>query len=188
MRKGSWLRHIALNSSALSLIVSLGIVTEAGAQTTSDRAVKKNADGRMVTTGKAPKAPKVQDKPETIQVRATARTVNVQKTPTSVTTIRASTLDHQNVTSISGLNGLAPGLNITKTAGYQTNIQIRGVGMQMAQNTLTTSTGVAVYIDGVYIANSVSLDQTFFDLESIEVYRGPQAPPSMGRARPAVRS
>ncbi|GAC88971.1 TonB-dependent receptor [Gluconobacter thailandicus NBRC 3257] len=169
MRKGSWLRHIALNSSALSLVVSLGFMTEASAETISNKAAKKVAEGRKVGIGKP------LNKPETIQVRAVARSVDVQKTPTSVTTIRASTLDHSNVTSISGLNGLAPGLNIAKTAGYQTNIQIRGVGMQTAQNTLTTSTGVAVYIDGVYIANSVSLDQTFFDLESIDVYRGPQA-------------
>ncbi|MBU2654631.1 TonB-dependent receptor [Acidomonas methanolica] len=176
MRTGSWLRHVALNSSALSLVVSLGFANQADARTASDKTASSVEDGKKVSAGKTAKGQeKTSAKSETIQVRVAARTVDVQKTPTSVTTISATTLDRQNVTSLSGLNGLAPGLNIAKTAGYQTNIQIRGVGMQTAQNTLTTSTGVAVYIDGVYIANSVSLDQTFFDLDSIEVYRGPQA-------------
>lgn len=123
----------------------------------------------------AREAPLAHQKAETIQVHAVTHSPAPQKTPTAVTVIRAAALDEQNVTRLSGLNGLAPGLNIAKTAGYQTNIQIRGVGMQTAQNTVTTSGGVGVWIDGVYIANSVSLDQTFFDLDTIDIYRGPQA-------------
>ncbi|MFT8710856.1 TonB-dependent receptor [Komagataeibacter rhaeticus] len=98
----------------------------------------------------------------------------VQKTPTSVTLLSGKTLDQSNIVSLSGLNGSVPGLNVSQTAGYQTNITIRGVGMQTPENTLNTSTGVAFYVDGVYIANSISLDQTLFDVDNVNVLRGPQ--------------
>jgi len=162
MRQGSLFRGALLGSSALALFVLLDSQGHALAQTDTDKT-------------EAPFKASPHAAPETIQVTGVSRTVDAQKVPTSVTTVSAESLDRSNVTSLSGMNGMAPGLNIAKTAGYQTNIQIRGVGMQTAQNTLTTSTGVAVYIDGVYIANSVSLDQTFFDLDSIAIYRGPQA-------------
>ena len=177
MRTGSWLRHIALNSTILTLFVSFNCTTEIRAATTGSKKITvKTTDNRHTSAVRNKKLPKPAiASPEVIQVHGASNTPNVQNIPTSVTAISAATLEHQNVTSLSGMNGLAPGLNIAKTAGYQTNIQIRGVGMQTAQNTLTTSTGVPVFIDGVYIANSVSLDQTFFDLSSIDVYRGPQA-------------
>ncbi|WP_410965244.1 TonB-dependent receptor plug domain-containing protein, partial [Salmonella sp. SAL04286] len=34
--------------------------------------------------------------------------------------------------------------------------------------------GVSLFIDGVYIANTISLDQTLFDVDHIEILRGPQ--------------
>jgi len=161
---------MALSSSALALIFAAALPSDARSQTVAGKPVKKPVPARV-----AVRAPAARAAAEAIEVTGIARTVDVQKTPTAVTTVSAEALDRANITSLSGLNGMAPGLNIAKTSGYQTNIQIRGVGMQTPENSLTTSTGVAVYIDGVYIANSVSLDQTFFDLDSIAIYRGPQA-------------
>ena len=53
-------------------------------------------------------------------------------------------------------------------------VAIRGVGSETPENAPTTSPGVSLFIDGVYIANTISLDETLFDLEQMEVLRGPQ--------------
>jgi iron complex outermembrane receptor protein len=111
---------------------------------------------------------------EEIVVTANRRTTNIQKTPLAITAIQADTLQKDNVNQLSDINGRIPGLEITKTSGYETVVSIRGVGLGTPENELTTSPGVATFVDGVYIANSISLDETLFDLDHLEVLRGPQ--------------
>ena len=111
---------------------------------------------------------------EEIVVTANRRTTDIQKTPLAITAIQADMLQKDNVNQLSDINGRVPGLEITKTSGYETVVSIRGVGLGTPENELTTSPGVATFVDGVYIANSISLDETLFDLDHVEVLRGPQ--------------
>ena len=75
---------------------------------------------------------------------------------------------------MTGLNGTIPSLEITKASGFENLVTIRGVGSETPENSLTTVPGVSEFIDGVYIANTISLDQTLFDIDNIQVLRGPQ--------------
>ena len=49
---------------------------------------------------------------------------------------------------------------------------IRGIGFTQAQGTVDPA--VAQHVDGVYLPRTVSLRGAYYDLESIEVLRGPQ--------------
>lgn len=109
-----------------------------------------------------------------VVVTAERRTTNIQATPLAISAISADALQKSNVNQLADINGLVPSLEITKSAGFETVVSIRGVGLETPENSLTTSPGVALFIDGVYIANSISLDQTLFDLDHVEVLRGPQ--------------
>ena len=111
---------------------------------------------------------------ESIVVTAEKRPGNIQKTPLALSTVSARALDLSFVTQVSGLNGLVPSLEITQASGFENLVSIRGVGSETPENALTTVPGVSEFIDGVYIANTVSLDQTLFDIDHIEVLRGPQ--------------
>lgn len=102
------------------------------------------------------------------------RKTDIQKTPLAITSVSGTTLDKSFVNQISDLNATVPGLEITKASGFENLVTIRGVGSETPENSLTTSPGVAEFIDGVYIANTISLDQTLFDIDRIEVLRGPQ--------------
>ncbi len=53
-------------------------------------------------------------------------------------------------------------------------MNISGVGSSTPGNALVTQPGMAFLVDGVYLANSISLDQTLFDIDRVEVLRGPQ--------------
>ncbi|MFS3135495.1 TonB-dependent receptor [Gluconacetobacter sacchari] len=114
--------------------------------------------------------------PQIEQVTVTVQQVrsNMQRTPIAVTAISGTALDQSNITQPSDLNGLVPSLSIAKTAGFETNVTIRGVGSQTPENALVAQSGVALYTDGVFIANTISLDQTLFDVDQVEVLRGPQ--------------
>ncbi len=111
---------------------------------------------------------------ETVVVTAERRQTNLQNTPLAVTAVSAATLDKRVSTQISDLNATVPGLEITKASGFENLVSIRGIGSETPENSLTTSPGVSEFIDGVYIANTISLDQTLFDINRIEVLRGPQ--------------
>ena len=111
---------------------------------------------------------------EEIVVTATRRATDIQKTAVAISAIQADTLQKSNINQLSDINGRVPGLEITKTSGYETVVSIRGVGLGTPENELTTQPGVATFVDGVYIANSISLDETLFDLDHLEVLRGPQ--------------
>ncbi len=111
---------------------------------------------------------------ETVIITAEKRSGDLQKVPLAVTAISGTTLDKSNIFDLSGLNGSVPGLSIAKSSGFERIVTIRGVGSETPENSYSTQPGVALHIDGVYIANSISLDQSLFDLDRIEVLRGPQ--------------
>lgn len=107
-------------------------------------------------------------------VTAERRSVNLQKSPLAISSVGAKALDQSFITSATGLNGLVPSLQITKASGFENLVTIRGVGSETPENSLTTTPGVSEFIDGVYIANTISLDQSLFDVADIQVLRGPQ--------------
>ena len=111
---------------------------------------------------------------EEITVTAERRSTNVQKTPLAISVLSQDALDKSNVTGISDVNGKVPGLEVTKSSGFETMVTIRGVGSETPENAPITVPGVSLFIDDVYIANTISLDQTLFDLNHMEVLRGPQ--------------
>lgn len=111
---------------------------------------------------------------EEVTVTAERRTTDIQKTPLAITAISGDTLQSSNITQLADLNGLVPSLQVTSSAGFETVVTLRGVGLETPENSLTTSPGVALYMDGAYVANSITLDQTLFDIDHVEILRGPQ--------------
>ncbi|MEW7849921.1 TonB-dependent receptor [Massilia aurea] len=111
---------------------------------------------------------------EKIIVTAEKRRVNLQEAPLAVTAISGDALGKANVVNLAGLNGQVPGMSISKSAGFETVVTVRGVGSETPQASLQTQPGVSLHVDGVYIANSISLNQSLFDLDRLEVLRGPQ--------------
>src|SRR5579863_7482178 len=109
-----------------------------------------------------------------ITITAERRVVDIQKAPLAVTAVSPKQLDQSFVTTAAGLNAIVPSLEITKASGFENLVTIRGVGSETPENSLTTVPGVSEFIDGVYIANTISLDQTLFDISDVEVLRGPQ--------------
>lgn len=108
---------------------------------------------------------------EEIVVTAERREVSLQQVPTSATVLTAEALAAQGVDNVLEIQQVAPGVAIN-TYNRSTFINIRGVGI--GQSAPTSNPGVAYYIDGMFIPHEQFIAQTFFDIESIEVLRGPQ--------------
>lgn len=97
---------------------------------------------------------------------------NLQKVPIVVDTVTAEQAQNRGVTNIQSLFSTIPNLTFA-TASYGTNTYIRGVGDNSASPNNEPST--AVYIDGVYYAQSQALTSfDFNNIQQIAVLKGPQ--------------
>lgn len=109
-----------------------------------------------------------------IIVTATKRAENLQDVPLAVSAITADQLKKQGVFETSDLGGSAPNLQVSSPYGQQQpNFSIRGVGVGTEYNANAASP-VGVYVDEVYQAFRASHGQQLYDLQQIEILRGPQ--------------
>jgi len=109
-----------------------------------------------------------------IIVSARRRSERLQDTPVAVTAISPSQLEGAAALTIGDLQGAAPNVIITSggTGAAAANISIRGIAFADIEKSFDPAVGVN--IDGVYIGTSTGQMLDFFDIESIEVLRGPQ--------------
>jgi len=105
-----------------------------------------------------------------IIVTARGRDELVLDVPLSETVFDAKAISDANIQRVDDFIGLTPGITISNSQDAGTNfISVRGLSQ-----TRNGEPPVAVLIDGVLQTNSRSFDQPLFDVESIEVLRGPQ--------------
>ncbi|MBJ7437461.1 MAG: TonB-dependent receptor [Sphingopyxis sp.] len=107
-----------------------------------------------------------------IVVTANRREETLQKVPAAITAITGETLARDNITSLEGVADRTPGLTFAAFAAGQPEIAIRGVGTK--EDGPAASDSTVVSIDGVYIAARSAQVFDLFDLERVEVLRGPQ--------------
>ena len=112
----------------------------------------------------------------TVTVTATKKTdvENVQDVPVSVTAFNADTLDALKVRDLQSLSFSTPNVTLDDigTARGTANFQIRGLGVNSSIPSIDPTVGV--FIDGVYLGVNNGVIFDLFDLESVEVLRGPQ--------------
>ena len=108
-----------------------------------------------------------------IVVTAQKRSENLQDVPVAVTALTADQLKDQRVNDVLALSGLSPGLQIkTDDNAANPRIFIRGIGVNDFNP--STASAVGVYVDGVYVASPLAQMAGFYDLQQVEVLRGPQ--------------
>lgn len=106
----------------------------------------------------------------------TARRVSesAQRVPVSITALSAKTLESNNIIQVEEIQRVTPGLQVNATTrGSSTpGFALRG---QRAYNVnLLTDPAVSVYFADVGQARTTGTNQTLFDLDSVQVLKGPQ--------------
>jgi iron complex outermembrane recepter protein len=108
---------------------------------------------------------------EEIVVTAQRREENLQKAAVPVSAVSGNTLTEQSVTQATDLTRLVPSIQVAPAASL-TQIYLRGVGTFGAN--AFAEQGVAFNMDGVYLSRPAAPAALFYDLERIEVLKGPQ--------------
>ena len=152
--------HVALTlasaMSALSLVHSTAFAQAAPA-----------ADTESATSG---------DALQEVVVTAEFRTEKLQEIPLAITAVNAETMEQRNMTNLIDIANVAPNVTMFEnSAAYgKTNAAfIRGIG-QGDFNLAAGEPGVGIYIDNVYFATTLGSAFDLYDLDSVEILRGPQ--------------
>jgi iron complex outermembrane receptor protein len=117
---------------------------------------------------------------EEIIVTAQKRVESLEDTPITINVVTGETLGEYGGFSLSDLSDLAAGLSISGS-NFDTDIATRGLGTNL---TAPVSPRVTTYMDGTFIAQSRNLFSGLFDLQQLELLRGPQGT-LYGKSSPA---
>src|SRR4051812_21017109 len=110
---------------------------------------------------------------ETITVTAQRRAEDIQRVPVAITALEGSTLDTQGIVGFQSLSFRVPSLRFgAGVTGGENVITMRGLGSQ--NTTPGGDSPVAYSVDGVTLQRSTAIDPEFYDIDRIEVLRGPQ--------------
>jgi iron complex outermembrane recepter protein len=109
---------------------------------------------------------------EEVIVTAERRAGSVQETPIAISAYTGESLSDLGLTMVEDLAEITPSLQIFAEQINNEAYIIRGIGR--SNEDLTTDSGVAVYINDIYIAQPAEANAAFYDIERVEVLRGPQ--------------
>lgn len=107
---------------------------------------------------------------EEIIVTAQKRAESLQDVPISMSALSGSTIKDNGIHSFQDLSGYVPNLEIAENA-VNTIITMRGIGIGSNQS---FEQSVGIYVDGVHFGKSRQVRSGLFDVEQVEVLRGPQ--------------
>lgn len=117
----------------------------------------------------------VQNKPkiEVIEVTSQKRVQTLAEVPLAVSAVTGDALDKQRITNMASLPRMMTSLDYTQgVASDSTAMRVRGVGTSAFGIGIESS--VSVVIDGVVLSRQNEMFGELFDLERVEVLRGPQ--------------
>ncbi|MBB6250126.1 TonB-dependent receptor [Nitrospirillum iridis] len=139
---------------------AIGITTTASAQTT--------APAPQAGGGAQGQAAQLDE----IVITAERREQSLQTAPVAVSALGGATLKEAGVADVSDLTRSVPSVVIAPAAGGVPQVYVRGVGT-FASNAYAEQS-VAVNLDGIYISRPAGANGFFYDLQRVEVLKGPQ--------------
>ncbi|MEA3173440.1 MAG: iron complex outerrane recepter protein [Gammaproteobacteria bacterium] len=111
------------------------------------------------------------DSLEEVVVTATKRAQSISQIPASISAVSAADLEAKGQRDLSDLGGTVPGLQVAPD-NTDISITLRGVGHSLYSPAAENS--VALHLDGVYLSRPADAQMAFFDVDRVEVLRGPQ--------------
>ena len=116
---------------------------------------------------------------ETVIVTARKRAEDAQTVPIAINAFDQAQLDTLNIRTVQDLTSVSPSVYVSPTTFRQDTLQVtirgqRDFDSSSGQAVMSFDPAAAVYMDGVYLARPVGLTAALFDVDSLEVLKGPQ--------------
>lgn len=111
---------------------------------------------------------------EEVVVTAQKRSELLKDIPIAVTAFSQERMDKLGAQNVNGLQESTPNMNFAVQGGdqYSAKVTLRGVGTETTEG--GGDPGVSLHIDGVYVGRNSASAVDIYDVERVEVLRGPQ--------------
>lgn len=109
---------------------------------------------------------------EEILVTAERKEQNLQEVPLAISVLEQDFLEKNDTHNLSGIAVMVPGLTFSPFAPGQNIVALRGASSN--DDGAGTDSSVAVFVDDIYLGRISNINPELFDLERVEVLRGPQ--------------
>lgn len=108
------------------------------------------------------------------EITVTARRVeeSLQEVPSAITALSADFINEQRIRDVAQVLEFTPGANFTSWTKGQQDYSLRGITSQ--NEGAAGDSSVATYVDNVVIGKDFAKSVEFFDIDRVEVLRGPQ--------------
>lgn len=109
---------------------------------------------------------------EEITVTAERRSANLQEVPLAVTALSGQFIAKADIHTADDIATRVPGMTFSPFAPGQSVVSLRGISSN--DDGAGTENSVAVFLDDVYLGRISNMSFELFDVERVEVLRGPQ--------------
>lgn len=151
------LRTLALMGSGMAMLPAAALAQDTAEEQARERTTISEATNVIVVTG-----------------TKTQNAEDVQDVPLAITAFNSASLEALKVRDVQSLTYSAPNVSLDQvgTSRGQANFSIRGLGINSSIPSIDPTVGV--FVDGVYLGLNAGVVFDLFDLESVEILRGPQ--------------
>ncbi|SEM75282.1 Outer membrane receptor proteins, mostly Fe transport [Sphingomonas gellani] len=165
--------HIKFSTSLMALVAGLSWSSIVSAQQVPDTAPVPETGQAMSSDQANPPSPGPgATDGEDIVVTATKRETRLLDTPIAITALSQASLDEKGIRTARDLKGNVPNLQLGATADSGSFFSLRGVSS--TDSTEVSEASVALHLDGFYSPRPQSALALIYDVERVEVLRGPQ--------------
>jgi outer membrane receptor protein involved in Fe transport len=156
-----------LTATALALVIASPLAAQTAATTSAEDTAPTNGPGQ-----EAPAAPAAPLYGTDIVVTAQRQSQRLQDVPIAVSAFTAQNIERQQIVNPTALQQTLPNVTFTKTNFTTSSFTIRGIGDLCVGATCDQAT--AIHVNDMPLLGTRLFESEFFDLERIEVLRGPQ--------------
>ena len=110
---------------------------------------------------------------EEVTVTAQRREENLQTTPVAISAVTGDTIEDNRIFTVYDLASATPSFSLTALTPLDLELNIRGV-TNTRLDAPTADPSVGLFVDDIYIGRTGDINVDFYDIERIEVIRGPQ--------------
>jgi iron complex outermembrane receptor protein len=145
-----------LNPVALSVMLAVGVISLP--TIAEENTAETNKDENLAI--------------EVVTVTARHKVESLQSTPIAISAFGEDQMKEEKIAGLADISSRVPGFQMNMYNSSEPELFMRGIGSDI--ESAGAGAAVGMYIDGVYISRGTGAAMHLYDLQTVEVLRGPQ--------------
>lgn len=168
----AWRTSLLAGVSGAFLCAALPAAAQTAAPPSPEKQAQPAAPSTPVGDAQSPDGNRLGDIVVTAQRRSKAE--SAQRVPIAITAVSGQQMTEMHALTLTDVGRVAPNVSLTPSGTFPgtANFLIRGIGVNTSDPSAEPAVGV--FVDGMYYGVNLGVVTDAFDLESVQILRGPQ--------------